>query len=105
MCRGLLMLKEENGKNIGICKCGFKRTAGISISGEEKNSINSLITIGTGVAIDNNISTIGFFKVCEKCGFDKAEAFQITSNESEITIFKCLRCGKSIRQSQGSSKA
>jgi hypothetical protein len=40
VCRNLLQLKEENGKIIGFCNCGFKRTSGVDISLTEKNKIN-----------------------------------------------------------------
>jgi len=102
MCKGLLMLKEEKGKQIGFCKCGFKRTGGISVLGEE-DSIKT--NFGSGIVTEENILSEGFNRVCEKCGHDKAEASQITSNESEITLFKCLRCGNTTRQASGSSKA
>jgi DNA-directed RNA polymerase subunit M/transcription elongation factor TFIIS len=102
MCRGLLQQKEENQRLIGVCSCGFKRTAGINISQEDslKNSI-----VGSGVVNENNNLNGSFSKICKKCGFDKAEAYNMTSNESEVTIFRCLKCGHATRQSQGSSKA
>ena len=96
------MLKEENGKNIGFCKCGFKRTGGIALFGEDINKTAS--ATGSGIAEDENHSS-GFFNVCEKCGFESADSSNIACNESEITIFTCLRCGHKKRQAQGSSKA
>jgi DNA-directed RNA polymerase subunit M/transcription elongation factor TFIIS len=102
MCKGLLIQKEEKGKTIGVCSCGFKRTGGITISGEE-NSVTC--SIGEGVVSEDNSQKEGFFRICEKCGYDKAEASQILGNESEITVFSCLKCGHKVRQAQGSSKA
>jgi DNA-directed RNA polymerase subunit M/transcription elongation factor TFIIS len=104
VCKRLLILKEERGAMIGSCSCGFKRTCGINISSEENNDLKSSL-IGEGVVSEFNDSRDGFFRICSKCGFDKASAFQITSNESEVTIFKCLKCNYSVRQSQGGSKA
>lgn len=104
MCKGLLQMKEEAGRNIGFCACGFKRTGGISISGEDSN-FERKINLGEGVISEDEVLKEGFYKICKKCGFDKAEAFTLTSNESEVTIFKCLKCGNSTRQAQGSSKA
>ncbi|MDD5193770.1 MAG: hypothetical protein PHF67_04270 [Candidatus Nanoarchaeia archaeon] len=40
VCKNLLQLKEENGKTIGFCSCGFKRMAGVEISLSEKNNAN-----------------------------------------------------------------
>lgn len=39
VCRNLLQLKEENGKIIGFCSCGFKRMSGVEISLSEKNKV------------------------------------------------------------------
>lgn len=36
VCRRLLQIVNENGKNIGICECGFKRTSGVELNSEEK---------------------------------------------------------------------
>jgi DNA-directed RNA polymerase subunit M/transcription elongation factor TFIIS len=102
MCRGLLMQKEVEGKIIGLCKCGFKRTGGIIISGEE-NAIQC--SLGGGVVSEDNSKTEGFIQVCEKCGYNKAEASQILSNESEITVYTCLKCGHRTRESSGTSKS
>lgn len=97
------MQKKENDKIIGFCSCGFKRTSGLVISGEE-NSVQ-LNNVGGGVASEDNSSVEGLMKVCEKCGYDKAEASQILSNESEITVYTCLKCGYRTRESSGTSKS
>jgi len=39
VCKSLLLIKEENGKNIGYCSCGFKRMSGVEISSSETNDI------------------------------------------------------------------
>lgn len=102
VCKNLLMLGEERGRVIGVCGCGFKRTSGISVSGEEKNQTEHNLV---EVLDEKGFSKEGFFRICEKCGHDKAEASLVASNESEVTIFSCLKCGHKTRQSQGSSKA
>lgn len=104
MCRALLTQKEIRGKMIGVCNCGFMRTCGINITGEDNNNEKNKLT-GSGVVGESDGKGEGFSRICEKCGFDKCECFQITSNESEVTIFKCLKCKHSVRQAQGSSKA
>lgn len=101
MCKSILQLKEEKGIKIGFCNCGFKRTSGISIAGEENCFSDNL---GSGV-IRDSVSEEGFERICKKCGYNKADASSILSNESEVTIFTCLKCGFRERQSQGSSKA
>jgi len=96
------MQKKENDKIIGFCKCGFKRTGGIIISGEETSVQCSL---GEGVVSEDNSKTEGLIRVCEKCGYNKAEASQILSSESEITVYTCLKCGNRTRESSGTSKS
>ena len=103
MCRGLLMQKKINGKLIGVCSCGFKRTGGIIISGEE--SVIQEKSVGGGIASEDNSKVEGFIRACEKCGYDKAEASQILSSESEITVYTCLKCGHRTRESSGTSKS
>lgn len=51
VCRNLLQLKEENGKVMGFCSCGFKRMSGVEISLIEKNKINEK---GQGVIEKDN---------------------------------------------------
>ena len=52
VCNRLLKIKNENGKNIGICDCGFKRTSGIELNAKEK--------------INNELIGEGFIKEDEK---------------------------------------
>ena len=52
VCRKILQLKEENGKNIGFCSCGFKRMSGYELDSSEKGS-NKVISTGEGVSLDN----------------------------------------------------
>lgn len=103
MCKSLLQLKNEGEKTIGVCRCGFKRTAGITISGEDNNAKE--VTLGGGFVDSDTSKSEGFFRICEKCGHNQAEISQIISNESEISIFTCLKCGNRVRQSSGGSKA
>jgi Zn ribbon nucleic-acid-binding protein len=102
MCKNLLMLREDRGVMMGICNCGFRRTSGIAIASEEKQKMGNN---SVEVLDEKGFEKDGFFRICEKCGHDKAEADSIASNESDITIFSCLKCGHKVRQSQGSSKA
>jgi len=48
VCKKLLQVKNENGKNIGFCSCGFKRMSGIEITSSEKGN-NKVISTGEGV--------------------------------------------------------
>jgi hypothetical protein len=52
VCKGILHMKEENGKIIGVCSCGFKRTSGYELSATEKGE-DKIIAVGEGVIKDN----------------------------------------------------
>jgi len=47
VCGKILQLKEENGKSIGICSCGFKRMSGYDLNTSEKGS-NKVVSTGEG---------------------------------------------------------
>ena len=48
VCGKILRLKEENGKNIGFCSCGFKRMSGYELSASEKGE-DKVIAVGKGI--------------------------------------------------------
>lgn len=48
VCKRILQIKEENGRNIGFCSCGFKRMSGYELSAIEKGE-DKIIKIGEGV--------------------------------------------------------
>jgi hypothetical protein len=52
VCGKILQLKEENGKNIGVCSCGFKRNSGYELSASEKGE-DKVISIGEGFVEDD----------------------------------------------------
>lgn len=102
VCKNLLQIKEENGKKIGYCSCGFKRMSGIDLSSVDKSDMDNLKS-GEGVVSDKNIGE-SVDKVCKKCGYDKAEVAELQSGESTIFIYTCLKCKAVEREVQGSSK-
>jgi len=95
VCKSLLQLRNEDGKNILFCSCGFKRyNFDLETSDKGKNKFR-----GEGVAKDNNEWGVDF--ICKKCGFKKAELIDLgerATNENGVYIFKCLRCGYSERK-------
>jgi DNA-directed RNA polymerase subunit M/transcription elongation factor TFIIS len=100
-CKELLQIKTENGKNIGICKCGFKASEIDLVSKEIKRDF---IVKGEGIVSDKN-EIEGITHLCKKCGHDKAEVIDVgvyVSDEAGIYLFKCLKCGYSFRQADGS---
>ena len=76
VCRNLLQLKKEGEKTIGVCSCGFRRTGGIIISGEDNQAKAAII--GSGVASNEFLSA--FDRICKKCGHDKCEVTEMAAN-------------------------
>ena len=96
MCKKLLEIGEWRGKQVGRCVCGFIRTSGIIIEGEEKIEDK----IPNSQIFENKIEG-GFNFSCKKCGFDKAEVKElgeILNNEKSVTLFTCLKCGNVERR-------
>ncbi len=96
VCKSLLQIKEENGKNILFCNCGFKRY-NFELESIDKTSSN---VRGEGV-INEEIGE-GNMHICKKCGFDKAEIIDLgerDTNESGVYIYKCLKCRHCERES------
>jgi DNA-directed RNA polymerase subunit M/transcription elongation factor TFIIS len=101
VCKNLLQLRNEGDKNIGFCKCGFVRTAGILLEADDNLSNKS--KLGSGF-VEEGEGQAGIDRICKKCGHNQAEVSEIASNETNIFIYKCLKCNHSEREVQGSSK-
>ncbi len=103
VCKKLLQIREHDGKSIGVCSCGFKRPLGYELSSVEKSKKTKK---GEGVISDIHKKTSGGVKhICKKCGYDEAEVIDLgaqLTDESNIYLFKCLKCGHAERQSDGS---
>lgn len=95
--------KKENDKNIGVCKCGFKKQLDSDAIFVEKQKLDKTKGINI-ISSENKFAT--FPHKCEKCGYDKAELIDLgvkVSDESNIMIFKCGKCGHTERFSEGSN--
>ena len=101
VCKNLLQIRNEGEKNIGFCKCGFVRTAGISIEADDNSDNKS--KLGSGF-VEEGQGVVGVEHSCKKCGHNLAEVSEIASNEANIFIYRCLKCNHSEREVQGSSK-
>ena len=102
VCRGLLQIKKDGENTVGFCSCGFRRV-GIEVSSDDKTVEIDKNLRGEGVVSSSSVSE-GALHICKSCGYDKAEISEIAANESSIFIYKCLKCGESEREIQGSSK-
>ena len=96
VCKSLLLMKEEGGKTIGYCNCGFKRTGGIELGSSE---VSKKEVSGEGV-LGGNINE-GYEHKCKKCGHMYAEfreLGEILNNESSVFLYICKKCGNTERE-------
>ncbi|MFA5856559.1 MAG: hypothetical protein WC867_04325 [Candidatus Pacearchaeota archaeon] len=101
VCKNLLQFKEENGKNIAYCSCGFKRREGIDLSSVDKIE-ERIEKRGEGVA--KNLVSAGVDHKCKKCGCESADVMELgerLTNESNVYLFRCQKCGTISRESDG----
>jgi hypothetical protein len=56
VCGKILQLKEVNGKNIGVCSCGFKRMSGYDLDVSEKVNAKATST-GEGFILEEKEDT------------------------------------------------
>ena len=78
------------------CTCGFTEERGkedITVSEKTKNKDIRIIDDKNRLAVHDH--------ECEKCGYDKAELIEkgvSYSDEDDVIIFKCGKCGHSKMQ-------
>ncbi|MFX1587691.1 MAG: transcription factor S [Promethearchaeota archaeon] len=98
-CSSLLRKKNTNGIIYLICKCGYQKKLepNKSIIKEmvtkkkqalEKNLL--IITEEDRISIHPKVS-----KICPKCGYTEAEAWQRqmrSADEPSTSFFKCVKC-------------
>ena len=103
LCGRILETKSINKKIIGTCSCGFT----IALDGEFSISekIQKKDEIGEGVIAEDK-SLKGFPHDCSKCGYCGCEVFDLGafySDESNVYLYKCKKCGHVERQADGTS--
>jgi len=97
-CGKPLKIKEEWGIKFGICNCGFKEVVRTLEFQDKQNQEKK----GEGVAQKETLG--GFPHTCKKCGCELSEVYDLGahySDEANIILFKCIKCGYSERQSDG----
>lgn len=98
MCKKILQIGEWKGLSVGKCSCGFIRTSGINLEGEDKNKMEK---VGSGISSFVDVGNEGFDFLCSKCGHDGADIKdlgEILGNEKSVTLFTCLKCGNAERK-------
>ena len=101
-CGKILEISNIEGKQIGICKCGFKKQVKADIIPEK---IKRSSVKGNGIATNEKHNSADFPHKCKKCGFEKAEVIDLgaqLADEANIHLFKCGKCSNVERQSDGS---
>jgi len=100
-CGKILDVKNESNLLIGLCSCGFVKKINSEIYFSEK-TIKDIR--GKGIAEDKG-GKEGFPHVCKKCGHTQCDIHDLGapySDESNIYLFKCKKCGYVERQADGS---
>lgn len=101
-CGKILQIKKEEHATFGYCKCGYAKHlhSGVRFSQKENHEEE----LGTGIAHDE--ITQGYPNTCKKCGFGYSEIEHLNpfySDESDIYLYKCKKCGHVERQTDGTS--
>jgi DNA-directed RNA polymerase subunit M/transcription elongation factor TFIIS len=84
------------------CSCGFTKILDSKISSTEK--IKKPEEKGKGVAEEKE-TTKGFPNKCKKCGYKYSNVIDLGasySDEANIYLFKCKKCGNVEREAYGS---
>lgn len=90
--------------NIWKCVCGFTKESKSLMYATEKIKNEK---VGEGIVKDSD-SKGGFPHKCRKCGFALADVEVISafySDESDISLYKCKKCGHVERETDGTSNA
>lgn len=96
-----MKIEEINGKKVLSCTCGFSKDANIIVA----EHIKEKEKIGEGV-LDGLKKPVKFPHTCPKCNHDGSEVVDLGarySDESNIYLFICDKCGHVDRQADGSS--
>ena len=100
-CGRVLSIRSNEFRMIGSCRCGFFKEVERGFLPSEKRVISEK---GQGV-LETEKEAEGFPYICEKCGHGESEVCDLEasySDESNIYLFKCKKCGYVERQAEGS---
>jgi len=100
-CGRALTIKFNEFRMIGSCRCGFFKEVERGFLPSEKQVYSEK---GEGVLEKEN-EMEGFPHICGKCGHGEAEVYDLGasySDESNIYLFKCKKCGYVGREADGS---
>ena len=97
-CKSLLKPKEEKGKRILACSCGYKSNT------HQKMEIKEKAAEQKEIEIIEEVETKPLVEAhCEKCGHNKAYFWSLqtrAADEPETRFFKCEKCKHTWREYQ-----
>ena len=100
-CKKIMKIEETNGGKVLSCTCGFFRVANVSTSEHIKEQEKK----GEGV-LDGKRKQWKFPHTCPKCNHEGSEVIDLGaaySDEANVYLFICDKCGYVDRQADGSS--
>lgn len=100
-CGNILLIRIDEFRIIGSCRCGFFKEIEKGFLPSEKQVYSEK---GKGV-FEKEMGAEGFPHKCGKCGYEEAEVYDLGasySDESNIYLFKCKKCGYVGREAEGS---
>ena len=90
-------------KGLIKCSCGFNRISDSKISSTEK--IKKPEKKGKGIFDKRELEEKGFSHTCKTCGYKYSDVVDLGapySDESNVYLFKCKKCGYVERDAYGS---
>ncbi len=106
-CGKIMGVNKQMGLSMAICICGNYKQVSSDIVMKDKPSAKK--DIGKGV-LNANVNPEekdeGFPHTCPKCNHEEADVKDLgafISDESNIFLFKCRKCGYVYRQADGCS--
>jgi DNA-directed RNA polymerase subunit M/transcription elongation factor TFIIS len=101
-CRKIMNIEDRQGKKILVCtSCGFTRESGFAVSEITKKAEIK----GEGI-INVVKKEFKFPHTCPKCNHNGSEVIDLGahySDEANVYLFICDKCGYTDRQADGSS--
>ena len=100
-CNRIMKLIEKNEDKFLTCSCGFTKNAEISFTeiAKEKEEIGKEVS-------EEKKKIGGFPHICPKCNHESCDVVDLGaqhSDESNVFLYICDKCGYVDRQADGSS--
>lgn len=104
-CSNLLRIISEDGKKLFACKCGYQMEIEENIEEIEKEIKKKKKALDKNFIIVSNEDKISLhpivLKICPKCGYKEAEAWQVqtrSADEPSTSFFRCVKCKQTWRE-------